>query len=304
MCRILIFHGRKPITMSDLITKPTHSIIKQSYACQERIDNSPLNGDGFGIGWYAPSPDEKEVETPCVFLSVTPAWNNLNLLRLAEKIKSPLFFGHVRAASPGILTTETNCHPFLFGQLMWMHNGFISEFPKLKRKLLGCLTDELFLHIQGTTDSEAIFMLFLCKLQQRRPKTDLRCTHFDPFELKSVMEETIHTLVLWNDEAAIMTPSHMNFAISDGNTVVVTRYTSHQSSDTVSLYFASGSEFALGKDGEYEMLHTDRRQFCHIVASEPLTKNIKDWVPVPRNHLLMITKDSNLLMFPIDWDSQ
>jgi hypothetical protein len=27
---------------------------------------------------------------PCIFTSVTPAWNNSNLHRLAEKIKSPL----------------------------------------------------------------------------------------------------------------------------------------------------------------------------------------------------------------------
>lgn len=115
--------------MADLLTKPTHSIIRQSYASMERIDQNPLNGDGFGIGWYthegmAGNTETKDsIQEPCVFLSVTPAWNNLNLIRLAEKIKSPLFFGHVRAASPGTLTTETNCHPFLFGQFMWMHNG-------------------------------------------------------------------------------------------------------------------------------------------------------------------------------------
>jgi len=92
----------------------------------------------------------------------------------------------------------------------------------------------------------------------------------------------------------------MNFAISDGRTVVVTRYSLHSATEAVSLYFASGSEFALGANGEYEMLHTDRRQFCHIIASEPLTKNIKDWVPVPRNHLILVTEDSNLMVFSVD----
>jgi predicted glutamine amidotransferase len=80
--------------MADLITHPTHSIIHQSYGAKERTDYSPLNGDGFGIGWYTLDGmgDEEKCKTPCVFLSVTPAWNNLNLIRLAEKIKSPLFF--------------------------------------------------------------------------------------------------------------------------------------------------------------------------------------------------------------------
>jgi len=302
MCRILIYHGRRPITMADLLTKPTHSIIRQSYASLERIDQNPLNGDGFGIGWYTTDNEVPKVDKqePCVFLSVTPAWNNLNLVRLAEKIKSPLFFGHVRAASPGILTSETNCHPFLFGQFMWMHNGVLAGFPKMKRKLMASLTDELFLHVQGTTDSEAIFMLFLNNLHKRRPGVDLKTAQFDPIELKSVMKETIHLLAAWNEELQISAPSHMNFAVSDGKTVVVTRYSLHSAMEAVSLYFASGSQFVLGKDGEYEMLHTDRRQFCHIIASEPLTKNIKDWVPVPRNHLLLVTYDATLLVFPID----
>ena len=33
------------------------------------------SGDGFGVGWYS---GEREKEVPCVFLSVTPAWNNIN----------------------------------------------------------------------------------------------------------------------------------------------------------------------------------------------------------------------------------
>jgi len=315
MCRILIYHGREPITMADLITKPTHSIIRQSYASLERIDNSPLNGDGFGIGWYTMTGDiiietkkvenqKEESQTPCVFLSVTPAWNNLNLIRLAEKIKSPLFFGHVRAASPGILTSETNCHPFLFGQFMWMHNGVIAEFLSIKRRLMSLLSDELFLAIQGTTDSESIFMFFLNNLQKKYPGTNLRTEKVDPFVLKQVMEETIQTLIAWNQELNIISPSHMNFAISDGNCVIATRYTHPRTAAAVSLYFASGTQFAIGKDNDYEMLQTDRRQMCHIIASEPLSKNVKDWIPVPRDHLLMVTKDSSLLLFPINKDTE
>lgn len=62
-----------------------------------------LNGDGFGIGWF---PHEEQAEadpTPCVFTSITPAWNNENLTRLSQKITSPLIFAHVRAAYPGAL---------------------------------------------------------------------------------------------------------------------------------------------------------------------------------------------------------
>ena len=66
-----------------------------------------MNGDGFGVGefpadeypdtnfewlsgWYDSVYDEELGSQPCIFTSVTPAWNNVNLTRLAEKIKSPL----------------------------------------------------------------------------------------------------------------------------------------------------------------------------------------------------------------------
>ena len=52
---------------------------------------------------------------PCIFTSITPAWNNLNLERMARKVTSPLIFAHVRAAYPGMPVSEQNCHPFQVG---------------------------------------------------------------------------------------------------------------------------------------------------------------------------------------------
>lgn len=81
MCRFLVYHGRKKrLKLADLLTKPTHSIIHQSFNSKERFNLSPLNGDGFGVGWYESCDGTNE--TPCVFVSVTPAWNNLNCVFL------------------------------------------------------------------------------------------------------------------------------------------------------------------------------------------------------------------------------
>lgn len=109
-----------------------------------------LNGDGFGIGWFSDEPQEGEdggagatespagaegatgtavtlrsEDKPGVYTSITPAWNNLNLVRLSEKIRSSCIFAHVRAASPGSLVTEANCHPFASGRYLFMHNGCV-----------------------------------------------------------------------------------------------------------------------------------------------------------------------------------
>lgn len=89
-------------------------------AGKERLQGS-VNGDGFGVGWYddafARDPSE-QLDEPCIFTSIQPAWNNLNLARLARKLRSPLLFAHVRAAYPGMPVFEGNCHPFVFGRYM------------------------------------------------------------------------------------------------------------------------------------------------------------------------------------------
>ncbi|GAB1518793.1 RNA polymerase II subunit A C-terminal domain phosphatase [Rhizoctonia solani] len=68
-----------------LLTRPCHSIINQAFDSRLRLDRRrPINGDGFGVGWY----DSQELEQPeepsstqgepCIFNSVTPAWNNVS----------------------------------------------------------------------------------------------------------------------------------------------------------------------------------------------------------------------------------
>lgn len=39
---------------------------------------------------------------------------------------------------------------------MWMHNGHIASFSKIKRKIVENIRDEYFLKIEGSTDSEYV----------------------------------------------------------------------------------------------------------------------------------------------------
>ena len=103
--------------------------------------------------------------TPCVFTSVTPAWNNENLGRLARKIASPLVFAHVRAAMPGMAVNEQNCHPFAHGRYLWMHNGVVAGFGLIRRRLVAALSDEAYDAVQSFhSDSSVAFAVFLSHL--------------------------------------------------------------------------------------------------------------------------------------------
>ncbi|KAI9291352.1 N-terminal nucleophile aminohydrolase [Neoconidiobolus thromboides FSU 785] len=293
MCRLILYKGKEPILIADLITRPVHSIITQSYDCKLRVDlRRPLNGDGFGLGWYEPSDP-----SPCIFTSVLPAWNNMNLHRLAEKLKSPLMFAHVRASTGGTPASETNCHPWQYKSIMWMHNGHISEFDKIKRNLQNQLDEKFFLHIQGNTDSEWAFALFLNQLEDADKET------FEPTELRDAMLKTIDILGELSYHANITSPSLLNFCVTDGKTVICTRFNSSPNHPPASLFWSSGSRFECTEAGRYNMIKSDKRDNLVVVASEPLTFEQNDWLPIPVNHLLLITPRLNVLFHKIPFYS-
>ncbi|KAI0756909.1 N-terminal nucleophile aminohydrolase [Daedaleopsis nitida] len=294
MCRFVIYKGTKPVQLSHLLTRPCHSIINQAFDSRLRLDRRrPINGDGFGVGWYDSVFDEELGTQPCIFTSVTPAWNNVNLTRLAEKTKSPLVFAHVRATTAGTLSLD-NCHPWSYGKLMFMHNGGIADFHKIKRKLQSSLPDELFNMVNGNTDSQWAFALLLSKL----PDPQAEC--FTPRILQQAMLETIAHINALTEEYGITEPSLMNFCVTDGQTVVATRYISSRTDEAASLWFSSGSTFSeYIEGGHYKMSKTDKRENIILIASEPLTFEKADWMEIRTNHMVVITPKMNLLQIPI-----
>lgn len=290
MCRFMIYKGRDPMVLSDLLTKPAHSIINQSFDSRLRLDmRNPINGDGFGVGYYTSK------HAPCIFKAITPAWNNVNLNNLSQCTESRLVFGHVRASTQGVLS-ETNCHPFSYGNIMFMHNGGILCFEQIKKKLISYIDDEFFLHIQGSTDSECCFALFLHVLKHMGHTPGASEV---PHEiLRDALLQTITTIKEW--QLAITTePSLLNFAVTDGLLVVVSRYVTSKTDEAASLHFSTGLRFYEYEPGLFKMERLNRSQDVVFVASEPLTFERGDWICVPTNSIITISKNNTVLMHPI-----
>ena len=139
--------------MSSIVTEPDHSLIHQSYNSRERVE--PLNGDGFGVGWFILGDKE-----PAIFRSTTPAWNNANLTDLSRATKSHCIIAHVRAATYGAVNID-NCHPFRIENFIFCHNGGIDDFSLIKRKVVDELSDDIFNKINGNSDSAYFFALYM-----------------------------------------------------------------------------------------------------------------------------------------------
>ena len=148
VCRWLAYFG-DPIRPEELLYEPRRSLIEQSR--RSGPDANIANADGFGLGWYGLS------DAPGLFRSSSPAWGDQNLRELSAQIRSPLFLAHIRAASAGMPVQQTNCHPFKHGKWLFVHNGFIADWPHLRRELTMAVDPELYPFIEGSTDSEVMF---------------------------------------------------------------------------------------------------------------------------------------------------
>ncbi len=283
MCRFVLYMGSE-ITLDVLTTRPTNSIIHQSF--ESRLRKEPLNGDGFGIAWYVPEVSPK----PAQFRSIQPAWNNANLLHLARVSRSPVILAHVRAATEGTGVSEANCHPFTAGQFAFMHNGSVADFGRLKRRISQRLSDESYSWIQGTTDSEHLFALFRDQL--------LRCQCADETEtMANALEATIAEVVALASKAGANGNSYLNLAVSDGTRAVVSRYATGDA-ESPSLYTFTGEQ-CVCEEGVCRMIQGGDRAATVIVASEPLNDD-PEWESVPHNHLLLIHPDCSMHVRAID----
>lgn len=274
MCRFLAYIG-SPVLAEDLLYKPKFSlVIAQSMQAEEM--SVTVNGDGFGIGWYAPEIDNE----PCVFRSIKPAWSDANLRNLAKKIYSPLIFAHIRAASPGMPVEEVNSHPFYCGKLMFMHNGMVGDFKKIRRQLLRALNDTAYDAISGSTDSEHLFGLFLNHIED--PHGEVSCEEM-VYALTRMFEDLSALLV----ENGVQKHSYLNIVVTNGNSIIATRYTSNPSVQPATLYYMYGREYHCR--GDMCIMEPSVGQATAIViASEPMTSRRSDWMKVQRNSMMIV----------------
>ncbi len=242
MCRFLAYRG-EPVFLAELVCAPAHSLVHQSLHAEEA--KTGTNGDGFGIGWYG------ERAEPGLYREIRPAWSDENLRSLCDQVRSRLFFAHVRA-STGTSTTRANCHPFAHGRHLFMHNGQVGGYARLKRRLEAMIPDELYAARLGTTDSEAIFLAALANGLAENPV--------------EAMARTLKHVRALMQEAAVAEPLRFTAALTNGEDLYAFRWACDERPP--SLYFR---EWDRGL----------------VVVSEPIDGRKDGWREVPKGCTLV-----------------
>jgi predicted glutamine amidotransferase len=256
VCRWLAYSG-SPVLLEELLLRPKHSLIDQSL--HSRLGATTTNGDGFGIGWYGAG------DTPALFHSIEPAWNDRNLRELAGHVTSPIVFAHIRA-STGTAVQQTNCHPFRHGRWLWMHNGAIRDFQRVKRDLRLAVDPALYAEIEGSTDSETFFYLALTLGLEADPP--------------NAVQKAVGLIEAVGRRHGVEHPIQMTVATTDGESVWAFRYSSEGRSR--SLYFSTAVS-------TLKMLYPDDLRLqglddeSRLIVSEPLGDLVGAWNEVPES---------------------
>lgn len=236
--------------------------------------NRLFNVDGFGMSWYTStsttfsplsSQSSRPILHPVLYKTIQPPLHDLNFRSICANTSSKVVFAHIRAATATAIT-PTNNHPFTFGIHTIMHNGFISDFPKIKLEMSKKMTQEAYQHIQGGTDTEhfaALFMSFLCpdsaqKLELSDPNTKQEGdvpipaqweAYHTPKEIVAALEKTIAAIIdiqtsLLGDAAQ---PNDLNMAITDGRSFVACRFRNHATEQPPSMYYSTSAGVTLNR---------------------------------------------------------
>lgn len=163
-----------------------------------------------------------------------------------------------------------------------MHNGGIGGWKHVKRRLASSIGETWFLGVQGSTDSEWAFALFLDTLEKlgHDPNSDPGPHGFGHAILRKALLKTIELINMFTSEIPEHakgedTVSLLNFAVTDGHSVVCSRYVSSKIDEAASLFFSSGTSWKAPQSeedrGQYRMERRDKGANIILVASEPLT---------------------------------
>jgi predicted glutamine amidotransferase len=171
-------------------------------------------------------------------------------------VRSRLFFAHVRA-STGTSTTRANCHPFVHGRHLFMHNGQIGGYPRLKRRLEALIPDELYDRRVGTTDSEAIFLLALAHGLEDDPV--------------AAMARTLKMIRGLMNDAGIDEALRFTAAFTDGESLFAYRWAC---------------------DGQPPTLYFREAEGGLLVVSEPIDDKARGWREVPKGCSLVARGDT------------
>jgi glutamine amidotransferase len=303
MCRVLAYVGPE-IPVENLLLKPRNSLINQTLD-PERHPQLQLAGWGFGV-W---SEHLLKPESPLLYHRPTAAFYDDNVEGIIPSLQASTLLAHVRAAdyNSSCVLADENCHPFSYQGTPWIiaQNGDLPNWKLLQRELLRHCKDKYLEQMQGTTDTEFLYVLLLSLLESDSDE-----------DVKRAFEEMLRLIVQAMKDLDLVELTKLKMALVSPNRIIGVNSGSGHRGETDPAgdwreLRESGpgtDDFALSMLLEPMYLFTGRStqhaesaydfETCTleeatsvIFASEPLTEGTEDWSTLEFGEIVFLEKD-------------
>ena len=293
MCRLVAYLGER-VLLDEVLFAPDSSIVEQAVHPQML---SAMNLAGFGV--VAWDDESTAPEVPWTYRTPGLPFFDRNLRALSRKARATALLGHVRGVmlNDREIVNAQNVHPFSYEgtPISLAMNGDLDRFADMRGDVAALVAPDVAKHVEGTTDSEWIYALLLTNLR------DPAAAVADPEELAAATELTLRQIREIRDKRGFRRQSAVNLVISDGHSVVATRFAfdygwyhegwtfagGERRFDYTTLWYAAGTGYGC-HDGEWG-IGPGGPQTSVIVASEPLTQDSSAWLEAPEYCLLVAT---------------
>ena len=302
MCRVLAYIGPE-ISLESLLLRPENSLINQSLD-PELHPLLQLAGWGFGA-W---SDHLLKPEEPLLYRRPMAAFYDDNAEGIIPSLQASTMLAHVRAAAYNSKTVlaDENCHPFSFTDTPWIiaQNGNLSNWRVLQKELLSHCKDMYLKQMEGTTDTEFLYVLLLSLLKGNSDD-----------DVQRGFEEMLKLIVQAMKKLDLVALNKLKIALVAPNRIIGVNYGSgHKGEIDVigdwkelrksgpgtrdyalsmvlePMYLLSGRNFEQYENSYDIDLCSDDEATSAIFASEPLTENADNWLNIDFGEIVALER--------------
>jgi glutamine amidotransferase len=213
----------------------------------------------------------------------------LDVAALVSDVRADVVIGHVRQATVGVLRTE-NTHPFRYRQWLFAQTGTVSEFDRVRERLVATVPEFLRGGIRGETDAEVVFHLFLSVLHDSGLLGEARVEA--PLVRKAIRSSLAAVDGMTAELGAA--PAELNIMISNGELVVAVQ----RSGASMRLRAISGAldaDMLLGDDPQLRRKIPELSRMRFSMAASDFDYAVPNgrWKAVPERSMVTMLRDAD-----------
>ncbi len=271
-----------PTRIDCRLIKAQQSMIRRSYSEGRNVDPA----FGWGAAVYRGS-EEANTERKAFCHPYVPIFESRSMQEGAQVAIASLLAG------PGGKADRRSVHPFTFETWTFAMTGSIENFQTIRREILGEMTPEFRRKVQGGSDPEHIFYLFLSYLKRSAGSTSGDA----PINrIREALTKSILMLNQWSDRTGTKVESGIGIITTNRRAFLAYR-------QYLPLYFTTRDTIEICPICARKHAPEDDPHYRSVVVTRTPT-TLEKWKKIPDRHILMADPDLAVSLVPVEEEEE